>query len=289
MITIRFALPSAALAPYVTTYYWGELRATDGRWIEDYLHPEWPNVRFIGQGANLSSVGAGELTETPRFAVTGTTSVATKFRMIAGRNWGIGLLPLGWQRFIGADASAYADKVTDGHSDPAMAAFKPLANKLEASRGDFGQELAMIEEHMEGLLARPVEDLAGIHSFNAALLDESLHSVGDLAERLDMNIRSVERLSKRVFGLSPKLLMRRQRFLRSLAQFMLDPSLKWLNAMDSSYHDQAHFTRDFRRFMGMSPRDYARMDHPLLSAAARARAELVGEAVQGLHRPVARK
>lgn len=289
MITIRFSLPSAALAPYVTTYYWSGLKAADGTWIEDYLHPEWPNVRFIGEGANLSSLDGGALQETPRFAVTGTTSVAAKFRMSSGRSWGIGLLPLGWQRFIGAPAHLYADRVTDGHRDPAMAAFRPLAEKLEASDGDFASELALIEAHMESLLDCPEGDTAGTEALNAALLDESLHSVADIAHRLDMNVRSVERLSKRVFGLPPKLLMRRQRFLRSLAQFMLDPSLKWLNAMDSSYHDQAHFTRDFRRFMGVSPSEYSRLDHPILSAAARARAELLGEAVQGLHRPASRK
>ncbi len=68
---------------------------------------------------------------------------------------------------------------------------------------------------------------------------------------------------------------------------MLDPSLTWLNTLDWRYHDQAHFTRDFRRFMTMSPREYARLDHPVLRAAAFARAQAAGEAVQGLHNPAA--
>ena len=67
---------------------------------------------------------------------------------------------------------------------------------------------------------------------------------------------------------------------------MLDPSLKWLSTLDYQYHDQAHFVRDFRRFMGMSPSAYAKLDKPLLIAAARARMEIAGEAVQGLHEPV---
>ncbi|WP_418251669.1 helix-turn-helix domain-containing protein [Erythrobacter litoralis] len=100
-----------------------------------------------------------------------------------------------------------------------------------------------------------------------------------------MNVRSLERLTRRAFGFTPKLLLRRQRFLRSLAQFVLDPSLKWLDALDCQYHDQAHFVRDVKRFMGMNPSEYARLDKPFLAAAARARMEIAGEAVQGLHRP----
>ena len=81
------------------------------------------------------------------------------------------------------------------------------------------------------------------------------------------------------------LLLRRQRFLRSLAQFMLDPSLTWIKTLDWHYVDQAHFVRDFKRFMTMSPSTYAALDHPVLRSAARARAVAAGAAVQALHQP----
>ena len=81
-------------------------------------------------------------------------------------------------------------------------------------------------------------------------------SVTQLVEQVGTSQRTVERLCHRHFGFSPKLLLRRQRLMRSLAQFMLDPSLKWIGAMDGQYHDQAQFVRDFKQFMGMSPRQY---------------------------------
>jgi len=81
------------------------------------------------------------------------------------------------------------------------------------------------------------------------------------------------------------LLLLRQRFLRSLARFMLDPSMAWIDTMDHHYYDQAQFTRDFQRFMGMSPREYAARPKPILGAAAVARATAAGAAVQGLHKP----
>jgi AraC-like DNA-binding protein len=66
---------------------------------------------------------------------------------------------------------------------------------------------------------------------------------------------------------------------------MLDPSLKWIETLDRHYHDQAHFVRHFKRFMGMSPSAYAKQPHPVLGAAAHARKAIAGEAIQVLHRP----
>jgi hypothetical protein len=66
--------------------------------------------------------------------------------------------------------------------------------------------------------------------------------------------------------------------MRSLSQYMLDPELKWIGAIDGHYHDQAQFVRDFRRFMGMTPRAYVAHPRPVLSAVMRARFEAAGAA-----------
>ena len=79
-----------------------------------------------------------------------------------------------------------------------------------------------------------------------------------------MGERSLERLCRRYFGFPPKLLLRRQRFLRTLAQFMFDTRLTWSKAIDGQYYDQAQFVRDFRSFMGMTPSEYADTPHPIL-------------------------
>jgi AraC-like DNA-binding protein len=285
-ITIRFALPSARLRPFVTTYYCTEVVASPAEPIlEDLLHPEWPNLRFMETGWAQTAIGPRPLQQVPPFAVSGPSSHAARFRISSGRSWGIGLMPLGWATLIKAQASDYADRMVDGLTDPAFGAFQPLAHALSQSTGDFGEELAIIEAHMDAIGVEPANSAKSIIAINSALVDPEIATVSALADRVGMNIRSLERLSKRSFGFTPKLLLRRQRFLRCLAQFMLDPSLKWLSTLDCQYHDQAHFVRDFKRFMGMSPTAYAKRDKPLLMVAARARMAIAGEALQGLHVP----
>lgn len=289
-VQFRFVLPAEPLRPFVTSYYRTDVVCPPrAPLLEDWLHPEWANLRFLASGPAQSVIGAGELQPCSAFTVTGPTSRAIRFRLGSGQNWGIGLLPLGWARLFARPASDYADRFVDGGADPVFAAFAPLAEAVAASGGDYATELALIEAHMERLLGGAATEAgpsdAAIAALHAALVDPGMLTVADLADAMGMTIRSVERLSCRAFGFPPKLLLRRQRFLRSLARFMLDPSLTWLGALDCHYHDQPHFVRDFRRFMGMCPSDYARADKPLMAAAARARMAAVGEAVQGLHAP----
>lgn len=110
-------------------------------------------------------------------------------------------------------------------------------------------------------------------------------SVASLAQAVGVSTRTLERFSRRHFGFNPQLLLRRQRFLRSLASFMVDPTMKWIETLDSHYHDQAHFVRDFRRFMGMTPSDYAVLHRPIAMTAVRARRAARAAAMQVLHPP----
>ncbi|MDJ0643898.1 MAG: helix-turn-helix domain-containing protein [Erythrobacter sp.] len=287
-VKVRFALPAEDLRPFVTTYYHTDVKCSPNEaWLEDYLHPEWPNLRFMSEGFSQASIGPGELMDTPAFSVSGPTSLASRFRIGSGSSWGIGLMPLGWATFVKGKAGDYADRAVDGTTDQAFAAFHPLADALAACEGGFAAELEVIEAHMAGMIGSPVRNAGKIAAINTALVDPEIATVSELAERVDMNVRSLERLSRKAFGFTPKLLLRRQRFLRSLAQFMLDPSLNWLSTLDHHYHDQAHFVRDFKRFMGMAPSAYAKLEKPLLIAAAQARMAIAGEAVQGLHEPEA--
>lgn len=283
-VATRFFPLSPALRPYVSTIYLSEVAVPDGSRVEDYLHPEWANLRFIEGDRPLAAIGDSPVAPTPRFVATGPTSTATYFAAGNMRAWGIGILPMGWAKFIPLSAEDLADRLTDGGAHPAFAPFAPLLGALRQVN-DVDAAAALIDTHVCALLADAPPDDPAILAAHRALVDDEVTSVADLSAKLSLSERSIERLSHRAFGFSPKLLLLRQRFLRSLGRFMLDPSMAWIDTMDHHYYDQAQFTRDFQRFMGMSPRDYAARPKPILGAAAFARAAAAGAAVQGLHKP----
>ena len=286
-VSLRFYLPPPDLAPFVTTIYQLDITGGMTEPVEDALHPEWANIRLITSGEIEASIGGEALQSVPRSVLVGPTSRATRFRARGASSWGIGLLPLGWARLIDQPACDYADRIVDLEAVDDFARVSALAGCHAAREQSSAQFRDRLVDVLRTILTSPQQRDDEIVRLEHALVDPELHNVAALSDRSGINMRSLERLSKNVFGFPPQLLLRRQRFLRSLAQFMLDPSLKWIDALDSHYHDQAHFVRDFKQFMGMSPSEYARQPHPVLGAAVHARKAIAGEAVQVLHRPPA--
>jgi AraC-like DNA-binding protein len=287
-VQVTFHLPPPQLQAYFTTFYLVHITVPEGTRAVDRLQPEWANLRFYSGVNPIADCPDGtQLTDT-NFPATGPSCKAVRFEIGPGRTWGIGLLPLGWAKFVPASAADLADAVVDGHRHPAFAGFAPLAATIFGEEPDETSELARITAFFMERLAAPVADEARITAIHAALLDPEVSSVSQLVAHAGIGQRTVERICDRAFGFGPKLLLRRQRFMRSLAQFMLDPSLKWIGAIDGHYHDQAQFVRDFRQFMGMTPREYAALDKPILGAVMRERARIAGEAVQTLHNPTGR-
>jgi AraC-like DNA-binding protein len=207
------------------------------------------------------------------------------FAVGATRLWGIGLMPLGWAKFVHDDAAHHANTVADGHAHPAFVSFRPLAQALFGPEADADAEFGRIVDHFLARIDEPVHDEERIVAIHEALVDPDIHTVATLVERTGGTPRTIERVCQRAFGFAPKVLLRRQRFMRSLAQFMLDPGVRWSGAMDGHYYDQAQFVRDFRQFMGMTPGQYAAREKPILTAIMRERARIAGAAAQTLDRP----
>jgi len=284
-VRVRFHRPSAALQPYFTTFYLTEIEVAGGGRVQDHLHPEWGGLRiFQGPGPDAAPLG-GEEHIGIRNIAHGPTATTIRFRIGSGRCWGVGFLPAGWAKFIGTGANRLANRIVDGAVHETFARFRPLIASLFDEEPSESEELARMEAHFLGRLDEASPDEDRIIAAHQALVDPVVGSVHEMAEACGMKAHTLERLCRRHFGFTPSLLLRRQRFMRSVAQFMLDPSLKWIGATDQHYHDQAQFIRDFHRFMGMNPREYAAMPHPILDAVMRARAAAAGEAVQALHPP----
>lgn len=284
-VGVRFYPPPEDLRRYFTTFYVVDFNPAGDEPLRDSLQPEWAGLRFFDPVGPEAWIEGNEPLEGVTFFASGPSSRPTHFIMPRTRMWGIGFLPLGWARFVGHNASNAANLMCDGRADPRLAPFVPLADCIFAAERDEAAELERIVEFFRTKHAPPHVDENRILAVHAALVDENLTTVSELVDRVAASQRTVERICARHFGFSPKLLLRRQRFMRSLAHFMLDPSLKWIGAMDSHYHDQAQFVRDFREFMGVSPREYAATPHPILGPIMQERNRAYGTPVQTMDRP----
>lgn len=279
----RFYAPPSQFDGCFTTFYQLEVDCDEGHLVEDYLQPEWANIRFftpLVQSAKLN----GSAIENVRFAATGPSSLPCHFQLGQTRMWGIGFLPLGWARFMEANASDLTNMVCDGSSHPAFQRFEHFADALCDPSCSAEQQLEFLLEALNGMM-QPSRDEPKIMRIHSALVSGEHLAVSDLASACGMSIRTLERMCHRYFGFTPKLLMRRQRFMRSLTSYMLQRDARWTEAMDQEYHDQAQFTREFTEFMTMTPSAYAALDHPILSSFMEARAQAWGSAAQTLDQP----
>lgn len=280
----RFFAPPEQLAGCFTSFYLLEVDPVGGKPLEDYLQPEWANLRFFFGGQPETERRDGSvLTGTP-FTATGPSSCPVGFRLPALRMWGIGLLPLGWAKFMDVSAASLADTVSDGMTHPAFAQFKPLFEELRVTNAGEEGQADMISAFFlaRDRAVRSAPQIAAVHD---ALVDPEVHGAAELASRANITQRTLERLCARYFGFTPQHLIRRQRMMRTLSAFMLADRASWSQVIDLHYTDHAHFTREFHAFMRMSPSEYAALDHPVLSAFMAERARVMGSPVQTLDRP----
>lgn len=286
-IAVRFHAPPPDLARFFTTFYRVEIAVPPGERVADALQPEWGNLRFFAGDLPVSRSVSGDEVRDADFAPTGPSTGPLQFTLGNTRIWGIGLLPLGWATFIGEPANRMANRVFDGRAEPAFAPFVPLADDLTESGDREEAEFERLVHFFRHEAPRHGKEDRRIQAIHAMLLEDELPHVAAMAEQAGMNQRTLERVTRRAFGFPPKVLLRRQRFMRSLASFMLDPSRTWSASIDRHYCDQSHFVRDCRRFLGMTPSEYAALDHPVMAGFLRERQRVYGSPVQTLDKPAA--
>ena len=284
-VAVSFYQPPKDLERFFTTFYCVEIEPTNGEPVVDSLQPEWANLRIFAGALPESRLEGSEPLSGADVVVTGPSSQPLYFSIGKTRFWGIGFLPLGWATFVGKPADSFSNKVCDGRTDPAFQHFATLADSLLKSSSTEEEQLAHIESFFRESSPRFGKEDPRIQTIHEVLLEPELPHVSEMATRCDLNQRTLERLCRKHFGFSPKILLRRQRFMRSVADFMLDPSMGWIGAIDSLYFDQSHFVRDCKDFLGMPPSEYSAMDHPVITGFMRERMRVHGSAAQTLDQP----
>lgn len=283
-LQVRFFQPPPELEGCFSVVYRADLVVEGNGTVEDVLLPEWSNIRVFRGEYPVASLPDCAVNGDARMVATGPTTQATRFRLGSTRMWGVGLFPEGIARLSNLNAGDVANHIMNGEEHPDYAALSGLAGKVLACEADDEVESTAIFEFFAGQLreAHHADDIRSIHN---ALLKPEINSAGAFAEECGLNKRKLERLAKRYFGFTPKALLRRQRFVRTLSNFVLKQPIHWTAAMDSEYYDQAQFVREFKQFMDMTPQAFAAVPHPIQDVFMIERAKVWGAAAQALDKP----
>ncbi len=133
-----------------------------------------------------------------------------------------------------------------------------LADEVRAVSGDRAAT-AVVERFLRERVPPSETRLALVTRIMDLLLeDASITRVDQLAARLHLSARTLQRLFARYVGVSPKWVLRRIRLHEAAERIAEGRDGDWATiALELGYSDQAHFIRDFKALVGASPGQYA--------------------------------
>jgi AraC-like DNA-binding protein len=116
-------------------------------------------------------------------------------------------------------------------------------------------------DRLESILAARVAARGSLHPAVACALAQLPFrpTIGRIVEATGYSHRTVISLFRRSVGLTPKQYARVLRFQRALEAVARSPARSLVDvALGAGYSDQAHFSREFRVFCGVTPTEYRR-------------------------------
>ena len=260
---LTYHAPAPDLAHLIGSYY----ELTTRKAVTGVMRAEGPNFRCLLRGAARVVVdGRSTVGTAPGLYILGPTTAAYGVEMAPGTVvFGAGLTPEGWRTAMGESAAALADRFmpyADFYPDEAALITQAMADACDTSaRIETANKVVKATASTRAL----TPSAQGFLAATMAWLDQD--SVGDismLAGVTGLSLRQVERLSKEWFGAGPKMLQRKYRALRTCDRLARDPTARWSDVADPSYTDQSHMIREFRRFIGCTPGQFAGQDYAMV-------------------------
>ncbi len=266
MLSLRYCEPCPELRPYITSFYSvvGTLAANEP--LNDHLLPSAATVRIEVQGNWSYMFGNGMASAFPKVSLVGPTSepmevsVRGPFALM-----GADLTPLGLILLWTTCVSGIVNRVVD------YTPHLPIGGLNENTANDF--------EHLQTLFVNlfapktkvplPVHIHQTVKTIerNLQWKNNEEFAVSHLVNALSLSERQAERTTTRYFGFSPKLLLRRSRFLRAVELILGNPSADWQDVAGSAYFDQSHFCREFKNFCNITPTQFFKRHQVLFEAA----------------------
>jgi AraC-like DNA-binding protein len=265
-LAFRYFAPSPDLAGLVAFHYIIEAGPAA---IAEPVCALLGQVQFGIAGTGGYALGGG-LRVVPDIAVVAPTDRAAVFR--ASRGYvaaGSGLTPAGWAAAIDASASMPGG-LCDGRSVLDAAA---AAHARVGCAPTHDARIAVLDRFMADRLATPRAIDPRIAAIDRWIVGGAPGNAAALAAELGLSRRSLERLTATTHGATPKLLAAKYRTLMAAARIAVGLA-DWRDpAVLGAFADQSHFIREFKRFVGITPRRFKRDGDSLVAQLVRGRWE----------------
>ena len=274
MLTSRNYAPSPDLLPFVRRYYVFEAQLPEDHVLQDILLSETAFVRFLIKGDWEAEIDKGVWAGAGRAVLFGSNSYPLTVRVNGPfRLAGFAVRPSAWRALFKQPATESVDQML-----PLQLSWGGVADTLldQISAATSDEEIvAAMEATIRSQLA-----LVGRHKvdekvalFETIARSDSTVKMEHAAEQIGLSVRQMERRCLTAYGLSPKTVLRRSRFL-DMAEAMRgfsSPGDEILATL--RYFDQSHLNREFWRFAGMTPGKFAKATTPLFTAGLKLRVE----------------
>jgi len=246
--------PSAKLAPYVQSY-WFIKSGQHSISTSEYLHPDGGMSIMFNYSNSLKfddGIDVGHTLFDGAHTSTRAMHLKGKFDVI-----GIRFLPAGARAFLSIPLNELKSELLPSADIP-LSGQEELYQKL-AEASSYSEKTSLIETWLYNII-KPESN--ALHVINAALDIVNRHhgdvSIAEVANRLDLNQRRLERLFNDQVGLTAKEYARNKRIKQARFFLKQHPELSLAEvAYDLGFYDQAHFSKQFKKVVGLSPKVYA--------------------------------
>jgi AraC-like DNA-binding protein len=171
-----------------------------------------------------------------------------------GGTWAVGIVatPVGCAPAFGVQPATIRGTVVDAARWPGFDVRGALTG------ADAASALDLVEAALLQHLGAPDPGLPRVEAAIEAIETDPGRPIAEVAHELGVSHGHLDREFARIVGLSPRTLARVIRLRALVASIDVYGGVEWTTlAAELGWFDQAHLIRDFRRFTGVAPREYA--------------------------------
>ena len=255
-----FIRPTAELQPYISSY--GIFESKTG--IPTNNSFVVPNERFrivipFENSLTIHSENKAVTGQAPDLFLSGLWSVPTTISSTSQetRTIGIDLSPRGLYRFFTLNMREITNHVYSFDD-----LFGAWGRRLQHALGNIESpqsKIAFLQNALIYQLRRNTQDYSLIdHTVDLIMRSQGMIRIRSLETETGYSSRYLDMLFQRYVGVSPKFLantIRFQRFFKLWAK--TDATTFFRDELYASYFDESHFIKEFKRFTGYSPLNFA--------------------------------